>query len=333
MPVAIDDGERVAAHTVSPTRADGRGAAPPALATRILVNLALTEEAATAASLPVDGVGLLRAELLITDALAGRHPRALLEAGGAEEFVTAMSGALAAIGTAFGTRPVTYRAIDFRTNEFRDLAGGETIEPIEANPMIGYRGCYRYLREPDLFGLELEALAQARETAPNLHLMIPFVRTAWELEGVFAQVDASPLRSHRDLQRWIMAEVPSVVAWIPTYAGLGVHGVSIGSNDLTQLMLGVDRDSELVAPLFDETDLAVLDAIERIIGGAHEAGMAASLCGQAPSRNPAFAEHLVRFGIDSISVDPGAVPQVRAIVAAAEARVLLAAARRSLRLA
>jgi pyruvate,water dikinase len=163
--------------------------------------------------------------------------------------------------------------------------------------------------------------------------MIPFVRTAWELEGVFAQVDASPLRSHRDLQRWIMAEVPSVVAWIPTYAGLGVHGVSIGSNDLTQLMLGVDRDSELVAPLFDETDLAVLDAIERIIGGAHEAGMAASLCGQAPSRNPAFAEHLVRFGIDSISVDPGAVPQVRAIVAAAEARVLLAAARRSLRLA
>jgi pyruvate,water dikinase len=241
-----------------PSPTGGAAAATGALATRILVNLALTEEAATAAALPVDGVGLLRAELLVTDALAGRHPRALLEAGGAEEFVTAMSGALATIGGAFGARPVIYRAIDFRTNEFRELAGGETIEPVEANPMIGYRGCFRYLSEPDLFGLELEALARARETAPNIHLMIPFVRTAWELEGVFAQVDASPLRSHRDLQRWIMAEVPSVVAWIPTYAGLGVHGVSIGSNDLTQLMLGVDRDSELVARLFDETDLAVL---------------------------------------------------------------------------
>jgi pyruvate,water dikinase len=303
------------------------GPGTQALATRILVNLALPEEAERAAALPVDGVGLLRAELLVTDALGGRHPRALLAEGRAEEFVASMSGALTRIGSAFAGRPVIYRAIDFRSNEFRDLEGGDAFEAVEANPMIGYRGCYRYLQEPDLFGLELEALARARGDAPNLHLMIPFVRTAWELEGVFALIDASPLGRDRHLQRWVMGEVPSVVFWLPRYAALGAYGVSIGSNDLTQLVLGVDRDSEVVAPLFDEADGAVLDAIAGIIATAHDAGMAASLCGQAPSRNPAFAEHLVRLGIDSISIDPTSVSAVRALVGAAEQRLVLAAAR------
>ena len=129
--------------------------------------------------------------------------------------------------------------------------------------MIGYRGCYRYVREPDLFRLELEILARVRDETPNLHLMIPFVRTRWELETCLELVDASPLGSHRGLHRWVMAEVPSVVYRIPEYAALGIDGVSIGSNDLTQLMLGVDRDSEICAELFDESDEAVLDAIRQ----------------------------------------------------------------------
>ena len=133
--------------------------------------------------------------------------------------------------------------------------------------MIGYRGCYRYVREPDLFALELELLARVREETPNLHLMIPFVRTRWELEACLEAIDASPLGRQRGLHRWIMAEVPSVVYRIPEYAAMGIDGVSIGSNDLTQLMLGVDRDSDVCAELFDESDAAVLDAIDRIVVG------------------------------------------------------------------
>ncbi len=300
----------------------------PGSATRLYVNLAMADQAEAAAALPVDGVGLLRSEFMILDALGGRHPRELVKHGGSEELVSKMTTQLLRIARAFSPRPVIYRTYDFRTNEFRGLQGGAEQEPQEENPMIGYRGCFRYVKDPELFRLELAALARVRRESPNLHLMIPFVRTKWELERCLALVDASELGHDRTLLRWVMAEVPSVAYWIPYYAALGIHGVSIGSNDLTQLTLGVDRDSSLCAELFDESDPAVVDAIERILDAAHKCRLTTSLCGQAPSTKPEFAETLVRLGITSISVSVDAVSNARHVIAAAEQRILLEAARR-----
>jgi pyruvate,water dikinase len=303
--------------------------AAPITATRIYVNLAQAERVEEIAARDVDGVGLLRAEFLMLEALERTHPRAFVAAGHGDDFVARMRDGLLRFGRAFAPRPVIYRAMDFRSNEFRGLSQGEQFETPEENPMIGYRGCFRYTREPELFALELRALAEARAESPNLHLMIPFVRTRWELEECLRLVDESPLGRDRGLLRWIMAEVPSVVHWLPEYAKLGIHGVSIGSNDLTQLMLGVDRDGERVAPLFDERDGAVQAAIREIIEASHRAGLTCSICGQAPSVFSEYAELLVRWGIDSISVNPDALERTRRNVAMAERRLLVDAARRA----
>ena len=313
--------------TVTEVSASSGAQVQPAVvtATKIYVNLGSPEHAAEVGATGVDGVGLLRAEFMLTEALSGRHPRAVIAAGETEAAISAMADALGRIAGPFGTRPVVYRTTDLRTNEFRGLEGGQEFEPEERNPMIGFRGCYRYVSEPEVFRLELAALARARETHPNLHVMLPFVRTRWELERCLELIDESPLGRQRGLHRWVMAEVPSVMYWLPEYVEAGIDGVSIGSNDLTQLILGVDRDSESCAELFDGSDPAVLDAIATIISTARRCGITSSLCGQAPSTNPDFAERLVRMGITSVSVNPDAIATTRLHVARAEQRLLVEA--------
>jgi pyruvate, water dikinase len=306
-----------------------RAVEPEALGTRLYVNLAMAERAADVAAMPVDGVGLLRAEFLLADALGGAHPRHVLAEGRRPEFVAAMNETLLRITTAFAPRPVVYRTTDFRTNEFRALTGGEAYEPVEANPMIGFRGAFRYLSEPEVFQMELEVLARVREQTPNLVVMLPFVRTLWELDRCLGLIRSSGLGGQHDLKVWVMAEVPSVVHYLDDYANLGIDGVSIGSNDLTQLILGVDRDSETCAELFNESDPAVIDAIGQIVEGCRRNGITSSLCGQAPSNHPAFAELLVAMGITSVSVNPDAVPATHRALATAERRLLLDASRRA----
>jgi pyruvate, water dikinase len=302
--------------------------ASPVTATRLLVNLSEPSQVERAAALDVDGVGLLRAELMVIEALEGKHPRLLLEQGRGEEIVERMSTALTAFAAGFAPRPITYRTIDFRSNEFRGLEGGERFEPEEANPMIGYRGALRYMREPDLLRLELDAIARVWDAGhSNFHVMIPFVRTPRELVAAKRVAEEAGLLARPGFELWVMAEVPSVLFHLPGYAQLGVAGISIGSNDLTQLMLGADRDSEVVAEIFDERDEAVAEYLGQLIPRARELGLATSICGQAPSVHPEYAELLVRAGIDAISVNIDAVDRARRLIAAAEQRVLLDAAR------
>jgi pyruvate,water dikinase len=297
--------------------------APMVTATKLYVNLAMPYEAERIAKEDVDGVGLLRAEFMVIDACDGVHPRQLMEDGKSHQFIDSMVRNLRIFTRAFYPRPVIYRAIDFRTNEFRNLRGGDKFEPVEQNPMIGFRGCYRYVINPDLFELELKVLAKVREQDKNLHLMIPFVRTLWEFKKCKQLIDKSELADDREMELWVMAEVPSVVYWLEDYVKAGITGVSIGSNDLTQLVLGVDRDSEVCAPLYDERDKAVLDAIRQIIGTCRRMGITCSICGQAPSNYPDFAEKLVDWGITSVSVNPDVINVTRHNVAAAEQRMVL----------
>ena len=308
---------RVAAQATVPSTTAPKSAVKTR--TKLYVNLADPEQAETVAARDVDGVGLLRAEFTISE--IGEHPRHMLKEGRGEEFISRLAEGLTVFARAFEPRPVVYRTTDFKTNEYRHLKGGEEYEEHEENPMIGYRGCSRYIREPDVFRLETEAVKRVREKYKNLWVMIPFVRTVAGLTDVKKILIAEGLRRSRDFKLWMMVEVPSNVFLIDKFIDVGIDGISIGSNDLTQLVLGVDRDNEELAEQFDERNEAVLIAIERVVKAAIARGVTCSICGQAPSDFPEITEKLVEWGITSVSVNRDVIDEAREIIAAAEQRL------------
>jgi pyruvate,water dikinase len=299
----------------------------PVTATKIYMNLGEPDAIDKYKDLPFDGIGLMRIEFIISDWVQ-YHPMYLIEVGQADLFVNKLAEGIARVAQAVYPRPVVVRFSDFKTNEYRGLKGGEKYEPEERNPMIGWRGVSRYIHpgyEPG-FRLEVRAIRKVREEygLTNVWVMLPFVRTIWEVKRVLKVMEEEGLKRSKDFKVWIMAEVPSVALLVEEFAEL-VDGFSIGSNDLTQLVLGADRDSNILAEMgyFDERDPAVLKAISMIIRGAHKKGATVSICGQAPSVYPEIVEFLVREGIDSISVNPDAVIPTRRLVASIERKIML----------
>jgi pyruvate,water dikinase len=300
----------------------------PVTATKIYMNLGHPDEVERYKHLPFDGIGLMRIEFIISSWI-GYHPLYLLEQGRGVFFVDKLAEGIAKVASAIYPRPVVVRFSDFKSNEYRKLRGGEKYEPAdERNPMIGWRGVSRYIHpqyEP-AFRLEVRAIKKVREEwgLKNVWVMFPFVRTTWELKKALKILEDEGLERTRDFKVWMMVEVPSTVLLADEFAKL-VDGFSIGSNDLTQLVLGVDRDSGLLYKMgyFDERDLAVLKALEILIDAAKRNGITVSICGQAPSVYPELVEFLVRKGIDSISVNPDAVVRVRRLVASVEKKIIL----------
>lgn len=299
----------------------------PVTATKIYMNLGEPDLIDKYIDLPFDGIGLMRIEFIISDWIA-YHPLYLVKIGKPDEFVDKLAEGIAKVAQAVYPRPIVVRFSDFKTNEYRGLKGGEEFEPEERNPMIGWRGVSRYIApeyEPG-FRLEVRAIRKVREEygLKNVWVMLPFVRTTWEVERALKIMEEEGLRRSRDFKVWIMAEVPSVVFLADEFSKL-VDGFSIGSNDLTQLILGADRDSGILGRLgyFDERDPAVTRAIAHLIKVAHAHGRTVSICGQAPSVYPEFAEFLVREGIDSISVNPDVVARTRRLVASIERKIML----------
>jgi pyruvate, water dikinase len=307
--------------------------AVPVTATKIYVNVGVPEKAEEYARLPVSGVGLLRIEFIFT-AHVREHPLALLKKGRKDELVKRLADGIGKVCQAFHPRPVIIRTSDFKTNEYRGMPGGAEFEPEEENPMIGWRGCSRYISPvyKPAFLCELEAIHRVRTEMglKNAMVMLPFVRNTWELEEIAEMMRAQGLRRSRDFQLYLMAEVPSTVLLAREFSK-HCDGFSIGSNDLTQLVLGADRDSETLGRMgyFDERDPAVQRAIELLIEGAHAEGRTVGICGQGPSVYPEFAEFLVRKGIDSISLNADTVVTTIRTIASLEERMKLASVRRS----
>jgi pyruvate,water dikinase len=287
--------------------------------TRVYVNLAEPDLADVVAARNCDGVGLLRAEFIV--AQIGEHPRFAIEEGRAEQYIVKLAEGLRKFASAFAPRPVVYRTTDFKTNEYRNLRGGEKYEDPEENPMIGYRGASRYIRDIEVFRLEIESIKRVRKEYPNLWVMIPFVRTPEELAGVKRVMEQEGLARSADFKLWMMAEVPSNALILDKFIDVGIDGISIGSNDLTQLVLGIDRDNERFAKEFDERNEAVTWALERLIKTANARGITSSICGQAPSDYPELTQKLVEWGITSVSVNPDVIDKARATIAQAEARL------------
>jgi len=287
--------------------------------TRVYVNLAQPELAETVAAHNVDGVGLLRAEFIV--AQIGEHPQYMIKQKRGNEFVEKLYDGINLFAKAFDPRPVVYRTTDFKTNEYRELTGGQEYEPQEENPMIGYRGASRYITDLEVFKLELEAIKKVRREHKNLWVMIPFVRTVDELTRTKKIMEAEGLKRSKDFKLWMMVEVPSNVLILEKFLEVGIDGISIGSNDLTQLILGIDRDSEKLADTFDERNEAVMVALERVIKVAKKMGVTASICGQGPSVYPELTEKLVEWGITSVSISPDMIGTTREIIAKAEAKL------------
>jgi len=287
--------------------------------TRVYVNLAQPDLVDRVAKRDVDGVGLLRAEFMV--AQIGEHPSYMISQNRDHEFIDKLAAGLIAFTKAFNPRPVVYRTNDFKTNEYRALKGGEKYEAEEENPMLGYRGASRYITDIDVFKLELEAIKKVRQDYPNLWVMIPFVRTVDELTRTVKIMESVGLKRSDNFKLWMMVEVPSNIFLMEKFLEVGIDGISIGSNDLTQLILGIDRDSEKLAETFDERNEAVLIALERAIKVSRSMGVTSSICGQAPSVYPELTEKLVEWGITSVSVSPDMIGTTREIIAKAEARL------------
>jgi pyruvate,water dikinase len=313
----------------------------PKTRTQVMLNLANPAAALRWWQLPADGVGLARMEFII-GGLIKIHPMALARWETLEDravrrrigqltrawpdktdyFIDTLASGIARIAAAHHPRPVIVRMSDFKTNEYARLIGGEAFEPGEPNPMLGWRGASRYYDEGyrEGFALECRAIRKVREEIglANVVVMIPFCRTPEEADRVLEELARHGLaRGANGLQVYVMCEIPSNVILAKQFAER-FDGFSIGSNDLTQLVLGIDRDSERLARLFDERHPAVKTMIAEVIRAAHAAGCKVGLCGQAPSDHPDFARFLVDAGIDSISVNPDSFVAVKEIVARAE---------------
>jgi len=299
----------------------------PITATKIYMNLGEPSIIGRYKHLPFDGIGLMRTEFIFTN-MVGAHPMYLVKTGQGQLLIDKMAEGIQMVAGEIYPRHVVVRLSDFRTNEFRGLKGGDEVEPIEANPMIGWRGVSRYI-SPEYeegFRLECRALRKVREEfgLTNVYAMLPFVRTTWELKKVKEIMAEEGLVQDKNFKIWIMAEVPSVVFEAEEFAQM-VDGFSIGSNDLTQLVMGADRDSGILNNMgyFDERNEAVKRAISILIKAAHKYGKTISICGQGPSQYPEFAEFLVEEGIDSMSVNPDTVAYTRRLVASVEQKIML----------
>ncbi|MCH2404107.1 MAG: phosphoenolpyruvate synthase [Nitrososphaerales archaeon] len=298
----------------------------PITATQIYMNLSSPDLIDKYKFLPFDGIGLMRLEFLIADKIS-KHPLKIIEDNESDKFVNELFNGINKVASTIFPRPLVVRFSDFKSNEYRKLEGGEKYEPHEENPMIGWRGISRYI-SPDYqpaFRLECKAIKKLRDAGmSNVWVMLPFARTIPEVKETLKIMQEEGLERSDDFKVWLMAETPSLVIQADDFAKL-CDGFSIGSNDLTQLMLGVDRDSELLHSLgyFNERDPAVLKAIKSLIRAAHDNDITISICGQAPSLYPDFAALLVKEGIDSISANPDSVIRTRRSVAGAERKELL----------
>ncbi len=295
--------------------------------TKVLVNMGEPQLSERVSKLPSDGIGLMREEFIWAE--IGEHPLSLIKSGRGDYFVDKLSSELARVCRDFAPRPVVLRFSDFKSDEYKSLKGGSEFEPEEDNPLLGWRGASRYYDERyrEAFKLELKAIKKARDEylLKNLWVMIPFTRTVEELKKVVKIMEDNGLERTKDFKLFLMSEIPSNIVLADKFNQY-VDGYSIGSNDLTMLLLGSDRNNGKMSSMFDERDLAVKRAIRYLIKIAHRDGKIVSICGQAPSQYDEIVDFLVRSGIDDISVNPDAVVHVRKMVASVEKRIQLEAA-------